>query len=79
MVTKQHWLEESEQRLEKVDRTHLALASGKPILQNNNNYQINLQRSTKAGLLDEVQVPGGRVSMVSVSRWDKDTRFATSN
>ena len=32
-VNQLHWLEESGQRLEKVDRTHLVLASGKPVLQ----------------------------------------------
>ena len=29
------WLEDSGQRLENVDRTHLVLASGKPVLQKN--------------------------------------------
>ena len=32
-VNQQRWLEESGQRLENVDRTHLALASGKLVLQ----------------------------------------------
>ena len=32
-VNQHHWLEESGQWLENVDRTHLVLASGKPVLQ----------------------------------------------
>ena len=32
-VNQQQWLDESGQCLENVDRTHLALASGKPVLQ----------------------------------------------
>ena len=32
-VDQQRWLEESGQWLEIVDRTHLVLASGKPVLQ----------------------------------------------
>ena len=32
-IYRRHWLEKSGQRLENVDRTHLVLASGKPVLQ----------------------------------------------
>ena len=32
-VNQQHWIEERGQWLENVDRTHLVLASGKPVLQ----------------------------------------------
>ena len=32
-INQQHWSEESGQRVENVDRTHLVLASGKPVLQ----------------------------------------------
>ena len=32
-VNQRRWLEESGQWLENVDRTHLVLASGKPVLQ----------------------------------------------
>ena len=32
-VNQQRWLGESGQRLENVDRTHLMLARGKPVLQ----------------------------------------------
>ena len=34
-VNQQRWFEESGQCLENVDRTHLVLASGKPVLQKN--------------------------------------------
>ena len=34
-VNQQRWLGESGQRLENVDRTHLMLARGKPVLQKN--------------------------------------------
>ena len=32
-IYRRRWLEESGQRLENLDRTHLVLASGKPVLQ----------------------------------------------
>ena len=32
-VNQQHWIEERGQWLENVDRTHLVLSSGKPVLQ----------------------------------------------
>ena len=34
-VNQRRWLEESGQRLENVDGTHLVLASGKPVLTKN--------------------------------------------
>ena len=34
-VNQRRWLEESGQWLENVDRTHLVLATGKPVLQKN--------------------------------------------
>ena len=33
VVNQRHWSEESGQWLENIDRTHLVLASGKPVLQ----------------------------------------------
>ena len=35
-VNQRHWLEESRQWLENVDRTHLVLGSGKPVPQKTN-------------------------------------------
>ena len=42
-VNQRCWLEESGQWLENVDQTHLVLASGKPVLQQNFNKKTHVQ------------------------------------
>ena len=58
-----HWLEESGQWLENVDRTHLVLSRGKSVLQNKGtnedpgkrNVTLTFNRNIRRGLLLEDQ------------------------
>ena len=50
-VNSQHWLEESGQWLDFVDRTHLVLASGRPVVRKKINVQVLFTRKRGQELL----------------------------
>ena len=47
-VNQQHWIEESGQWLENVDRTHLVLSSGKPVQQKKDFFRMRCSQSMQS-------------------------------